>query len=189
MTEQGNGDNGDATKPPEGVLAEAALKDEEVAKPEPRLVTKPPTTLPVDPSYAEPVPHAKFKSMADAISKGTDPDVQRAEQQTLIKFLLDRVKVLEDALMPFGSSAMVMSNARMCLIADNRPDEPAGGTWFSNVQGIQLQPNEGLYFSACDAIGRQRVHDHTVEVFERLQKMREQQAEKDKHVDDGGTVH
>lgn len=195
MTEQGNGGDGGSSngKPPEGVLADAALSKEDprdeaaaaIGAGEAKQTTPPPTTLPVDPNYVEPIAYARFVDVAEKIQR--DPE-GFAPAKVLIGFMLDRIKQLEDGILPFAASAMVMSNARMCLIADGRADEPAGGTWFSNVKGITLQPNEGLYYSACDAMGRERVQEHVVAVFERLQEAKARQAEKDQHVEAGGTV-
>lgn len=188
----------DKKAPPPGVLAEQALgalpqDNKPAAYRDPKLDTPSPAALPVDPNYTEPYSHAAFKEMADKITKerGDAADSNTSlERKTLIDFLLARVQVLESALMPFALSAMVMSNSRMCLIADGRPEEPAGGTWISNVpSGIQLQPNEGFFFNACDAMGRTRTTEHMAAVLKKIQDAAALQAEKDSHVEAGGKVH
>ena len=203
--------------PPAGMLAETALKEEPKVEPKEDaatladknlMATQSTTKLPVDPSYAEPKPLKEFLEMHDKLCldesdarRGVDGNRIAAsrrevmleaallQRKALVEFLLSRVRVLEAALQPFAVSSMMMSNARMCLIADSRPEEPAGGIWLSNVQGIQLQPNEGYFYNACDAMGRQRTHDYMCSALESMQQAQEAQVEKAKHVDDGGSVH
>lgn len=196
MTENGNhGDGGAPPEPPKGVLADAALAKDTVAPAEEKnlLATKPATQLPVDPNYRDPTTLAAFKKMVADIDEAwvQDGNTQKARlaQREVITQLLARVQSLEAALMPFANSAVIMSNARMCLIGAARGDEPAGGTWYSNVQGVQLMPNEGLYFNAWDTLGRAFVHNHICETFEKIQKAKGDQREKDAHVEEGGKVH
>lgn len=182
-------------KPPDGVLAQQALAGlKEPATRDARLDAPSQAAVPVDPNYTEPYTLVAFREMADLISASESPAQalldQNLQRKSLVKFLLTRIKVLEDALLPFALSAMVMSNSRMCLIADHRPDEPAGGVWVSKVpDGIQLQPNEGYFFNACDAIGRQRTNDYMSSVLERVQQAAALQTEKDAHVAADGKLH
>jgi hypothetical protein len=181
--------------PPPGVLAEANLKAAEAAPVEERKLmdTPDPTRLPVDPNYLEPMSFERFKDMAESIFKtSTESDLGSKlflEQRALIIFLLARLRNVEEALKPFAVTAMTFSNARMTLMA-NGDDSPAGGTWFSNPpKGIQLIPNEALFFNACDAYGRKRIQDYMEETFKRLQAQYAAQKEKDAHVESGGPVH
>lgn len=189
-------------KPPDGLLAERELAKEKAEAP---TAVKPedtpsPAMLPVDPNYQEPTPAAAYTDMADkvccamheAISVSSmDGVVALATQrETLLRFAIDRIKLLESALMPFAQGAMTMANSHMCLAALSRPDEPAGGMWISNPpDGIQLMPNQGLFFAACDALGRQRVHDHMATCLDMMHDMTKLANERDHHVADGGTVH
>lgn len=187
----------DTKQPPPGILAEqvlTALNDKKVPDHDVRLDTAAVSEMPPDPNYVEPHSLGAFQTMADTINAGcagtavADLSVV-AEQRMLIKFLLARIKTVEDALMPFAMNALVMSNARMCLIADGRGTEPAGGTWISKVPGgIQLQPNEGYFFNACDAAGRARTNNHMASILERVRQATALQGEKDAHVNDGGKL-
>jgi hypothetical protein len=185
------------TQPPEGVLAEQALTamaDKKAPEHDPALDTPSQADMPRDPNYVEPYSLGAFQALADGITVEASPACAElstvVQQRELIKFLLARIGVLESALLPFATSALVMSNARMCLIAEGSGGEPAGGTWISKgSKGIQLQPNEGFFFTACDAVGRKRATDHFAAMLARIKQAREAQVEKDAHVENDGTVH
>lgn len=170
----------DDNMPPDGLLADAALK------------TPPPTQLPVDPNYVEPIDVTVYASTADDLKRRLSDDGDEElphEFAALADFLIERVRVLEDALLPFATKAIGLANAKMCLAAEGRPNDPAGGTWASNPpKGITLHPNAGLFYNACDAYGRARVQAHMEAIFKRLQATMAAQVEKDEHVEDGGTI-
>lgn len=171
-----------------GMLADATLKE----KPIEQVVTesKNPAELPVDPNYIEPTPLAKFREIADALSRDADVDPNVSHQRgLLIQYLINRQQVLEDALMPFCVAGMMVINAAMNLAALGRASEPAGGTWLSNPpEGIQLQPNQSFFFNAIDAVGRGRTDEHMSNIFKRVQEANALQEAKLKHVEAGGSV-
>lgn len=197
MTQNGGGDDSAPKTVPEGVLAGEVLKEEPAAQvPGEEMLAHPsPAILPVDPNYVEPTTLEEFKEMAAKLAREAgesrstlDAERVRLEQGALIAFLLARVGKLEEALMPYANMAMMMANARMCLAGDGRAGEPAGGTWLSNIQGIQMQANEGIFFNACDAYGRKRIEEHMIKVFNKLQEAAKLQQEKIDHLDAGGRV-
>lgn len=177
-------------KVPDGAIAEQILDAKEE-------VGKDPTMLPKDPNYVEPTTLVKFQETADAINREADTietweqaNKVFLQQKVLIGMLLTRCERLETAAIPFAINALMFSNARMCLIVNGRPTEPAGGTWISTPpQGIRMTANEGIFFDICDAVGRERVQKLMEDNFTKIQDANKLEAERDKHVEDGGTVH
>lgn len=187
----GNGDG--PAKPPDGLLAEAVLANDEIVSPmlpvSPALIDTPSPAV-VDPNYIEPTPLEAYINVRNKISCLEDGGQRCVERGSLINFLIERIEVLEGALMPFATQAVVLSNAHMCLVAAGRPNEPAGGTWYSNPpQGIQMQATEGLFFNAIDALGRGHVEDHMASMFQRMQERVALQTQKDVAVESGESVH
>jgi hypothetical protein len=190
----------DNTNPPKGMLAGNALQDDAAGAAVAQDATKD-TQSPamagriIDPSYLEPTPLAKFQAMHDAVTRDEPKTTEELAKQNLtrkvlIDFLLGRVGQLEDALKPFCVTGTMFANAGMTLASLNRSDEPVGGTWISNPPAnIQLQPTQGYFFAAIDAYGRKATETHMAAIFERVQASNKLTAEKDKHVEDGGTVH
>lgn len=174
----------DTRAPPAGLLAGAALKTLED--------TPPLTKLPVDPNYVEPLDVEAYAKTADGLKRrlGDTADHELPHEfSALNDFLVERVRALERALLPFATKAVGMANAEMCLAADGRPDDPGGGTWASNPpKGITLHPNAGLFYNACDVYGRARVQGHLEAIFKRVQESMAAQIEKDEHVENGGKV-
>lgn len=188
----GGGDNSGPPVPPEGLLANAVLAQDEIITPKEPAAPKPnDATSPavVGDGYKEPTSLQAYCIVADNISRYESLDKKCKERGVVIDFLLQRINVLQTALMPFATQAMVLANARMALMAVGSND-PAGGTWFSNPpQGIQMQATEGLFFNACDALGRGHVEDCMARTFEAVQQRAKEQAEKDKAVEAGETIH
>lgn len=190
MNTDGGGGSG-ANGPPEGLLAGQALAVAEEAAPAVVEVT---VELPPDPNYCEPMRLDEYVKMALLLAADlNDPAKDKAkvvlEQQSLLEFLVVRIKRLEAALLPFATQALVMSNARMCLRASGRPDEPAGGIWINQVATTHLSPSESLFFDACDAYGRKRTQDHMEAAFARMQEGKKLASEKAAHVEAGGKIH
>lgn len=181
-------------KPPDGVLADQVLSSM-VDRKDPnhdKALDTPSQAEPVDPNYTEPFTVEGFQEMSNILIKASveKPSETILEQHALISYLLARIRILEAALLPFGMSALVMSNARMLLMSEGRGEEPAGGTWISKgSSGVQLQPNEGYFFSACDAVGRKRTNDHFASILKRIKEAQALQAEKNDHIEAGGKTH
>lgn len=175
--------------PPDGLLASTALAAvaEETAIAAPVVV---PSDLPVDPNYSEPITLALYTKIAGDLSRMPDEELgnRDAQRGKLIAELLKRNSELELALLAFAQQGMVMSNAKMCLRAEGRADEPGGGHWISQVTSVHLSPSEGIFFRAIDVVGRARVQAHMMDLFHRVQEMRKLAAEKEAHVKAGGKL-
>lgn len=184
----------DAKKLPDGVLAAEILnKDSESAA----IVAnayeaKNPAELPVDPNYMEPTTVEQYERMAFELIKEADgiEDSVSRQRKLAIVYLIQRIKVLQSALLPFGVIGTVFSNAKIDLTARGRPEEPAGGTWCSNPpDNIALQPNEKYFYNAIDALGRAHVQGHMTQLFQTLQANAALMTEKANHDEAGGTTH
>lgn len=181
-----NVDNPGSNQPPKGFMAHilAASKepaDEAPAKveaPEAASTAEPPNSS-LDPTYTEPPSLEQLQKdfLAGAINA-----------QSMAEILLGRAQALEKALLPFCLHGLMMSNARMCLMAMGRND-PAGGVWFSQPHQIRMQPNEKIFYDAIDAAGRARSEAHAMAVFDKLNEAKDAAAERDVHVAAGGNTH
>lgn len=195
MNTDGGGEGGSGG-PPEGLLAGQALAAESTpaapAAPAAATLTMP--ELPPDPNYREPMTLEEYIRIATVFARAlNDPAMDKTklalDQQNLVEFLIVRVKHLLAALMPFATQALVFSNARMCLRAEGRGDEPTGGIWVNQVVSTHLSPSESLFFDACDAVGRKRTQEHMEAAFARLQEGKKLAAEREAHVEAGGKLH
>lgn len=176
--------------PPKGLLAELALAATDAEKSVVKPPVPTPSDLPVDPNYREPASLNKFTDIAIALSKLPSEELVTCnlERGQLINILLHRLGELEAALIPIAQQGMVMANARLCLRAEGRGEEPAGGHWINQVSSTHLAPSESMFFNAIDTVGRARVHEHMIAIFNRVQESQRLIAERNEHIAAGGRV-
>lgn len=160
-------DNGHKPKqPPQGLLAKEIMD-----KASPANV---PVFPSIDASYHDP---ESFAELQERASK-TLPE----KYIPLIADLLKRIKALEEALMPFGTHALMLANMSMCLQAAGRGDEPVGGCWINGINNANLQSNSHIFFLAADILGRKHVEARVMTIFESIQKAAAAEKERDEHV-------
>src|ERR1035437_4414122 len=181
--DQGGHDNGDTPKQaaPDGLLAEQALT-KDAAPAEPAAATPAPSFPTVDPNYTEPPTLESLRARAAAFTAaepGTLDDVQ-----VLFSAMLDRIAVIEDALLPFATHALMLANMHMVLTAEGRSTEPSGGTWLNGLNNAQMQSNERIFYLAADAIGRAYAEKRIMDIFAKIQEVNVAEAERQKHVAD-----
>jgi hypothetical protein len=136
----------------------------------------------VDPKYREPLTPEQHRTTLDAISGSID------DLRIYAEVLVARIIALEAALRPLANQSVQVANARMCLIANDRADDPAGGLWVSGVQSIHCSPNEGIFYDAADVYGRGRVEENMARAFERVRLAQEAQADRSVHIEGGGKL-
>lgn len=181
------GDN-PPSSPPDGLLAGAlaATLDAKVEG----VMAKPPSegepihqASSLDPNYSEPPTPGQLRQTVDGVAAmGIDALRQFAFA------LIERIDMLEVALRPVATQAVIVANARILLIAAGRNNEPAAGVWVNGVQHTQMTPNEAIFYNACDVYGRARVEQHMMSAFERVQKAQEGGAEKEVYIEGGGKL-
>lgn len=142
-----------------------------------------PTFPKVGDSYVEPCSVAAFKARLADVGRGmVDPNRIAAEYKKLAEEAVARIDALTNALMPFGTQAMMMANMVMTLEGMGRGGEPGGGTWINGPANAQLQTNQTVFFLAADAIGRKAVEQRVMEVFQKIQESQAAERERDAHV-------
>lgn len=177
----------DATRA--GLMASATLATAKAAPSAPAGVTAndagaPPNSS-LDPDYVEPLGMDSFAPRMVEVANAHGPD---SAAHLLVADLLARVVMLEEALKPFAMQGMSMTHARMALMANGRPTEPAGGTWVSQLEQIRCLPNEVLFYNAIDAYGRARTEGDLAALFEKAQAVAAAQRDQAAHVEAGGKV-
>lgn len=126
------------------------------------------------PAYPEPLGSDDLRAQwAEVFPDGsatlTGATLNYQRMQEVLNATLDRVTALERALRPFAMQAAMLAQARMMLMAAQRGDEPAGGTWVSGPSRINLQATESIFFDACDVYGRRRTEAALEARFNELQ--------------------
>lgn len=174
------------TTPPNGLLAAmAAGKLDTEFKAEEHVAVDPNDmhqASSADPAYNEPLTPAQHRNTLDAIG-GSLPDLR-----IYAEVLVNRIEALELALRPLANQSVQVANARMCLMANGKGDDPAGGIWVSGVQSIHCSPCEGIFYDAADVYGRARVEENMARAFERVRLAQEAQADRSVHIEGGGKL-
>lgn len=182
MNTHDNSNPPDKKLPLPGVIAGEVLKT--VIK-EPDIVQMAPSFPTVDTNYIEPKTAAEFKLIFEAVG-ATARDAQDVigDMDSLIKLLLKRIEALEDGLLPFATQALMLANMHMCLAAEGRSKEPAGGTWLNGINNATMQPNEKIFYFACDVLGRAQTEQRVMNIFAKVQEATAALVERDKLADD-----
>lgn len=170
--------------PPAGMLASVSLTTE--GPEQQNAAVEPPPDVPhpassVDPNYREPLTPEQHRVSLLALSS---QDALRAYGEILVH----RIEELETALRPMANLSVQVANAKICLMAEGRNEEPAGGIWVSGVQNIHISPNEAIYYNAADIYGRGRVEQNMVRAFERVKLATQAQADRSVYIENGGKL-
>jgi hypothetical protein len=170
--------------PPNGLLAAIAAGKLNTDPPVEEHVAVDPNDMhqasSVDPNYTEPLTPKEWRDrifVADHIA--IHPLAER---------LVQRIEALELALRPLANQSVQVANARMCLMANGKADDPAGGLWVSGVQSIHCSPCEGIFYDAADVYGRGRVEENMARAFERVRLSQEAKADQSVHIEGGGKL-
>lgn len=102
-----------------------------------------------------------------------------ADVEAVAVAMVARIEALENALMPFCQNGMAFSHARMNLDAAGNSGHPAGGTWVNLPEGVTFSKNETVFYNAIDVLGRARVHDYIMNIFEQTKQAVEAQQTRD----------
>lgn len=102
--------------------------------------------------------------------------------------MAQRIRTLEEALLPLAARATVMNGVRMNMIAAGRTG-CAGGTWIQTDEGPMALFTESEHHAALDAVGRERTRRYMASLVVK-QAMREQAAQELKsRVESGEKTH
>lgn len=116
-----------------------------------------------------------------------------AEHLTLSE-AVERIHLLEAALMPFALIGVKIADARMRIGAETEAarvrgekvdDAPAGGCWVNNIRSSAMLPCETYFYTAIDARGRAVVEARMLASVDAIVELTNAEEEKAKAIDSG----